>query len=484
MSQCRSLKHTWELDASEAYGSNLEHLDLSSLVVKNLKLPMEMKITTKFSRLILYNGGNGFPHSLGSARYVEGKFGTAIVQVPVKGGHDGGNLNVVYQERKKSFESHERSDAMFYLTAFYDSCKSFIEPISRGYKLVLVYDLLWTNAANEIPRNFPLFLGALNHIKESLHPWLNRYQLSLKSPQNLVEEMKEPTVAASVVHDDPIEPIKCFQNEANVPFVEKTIQENMFFFVLQETYEENILSFLLLQGQDRVFANVLLNCEFLDVHLAIATQSSFQVHQGKVEVIEISRVIDADDITRNLSIKLQWNKNFVGLIPSYPKKKLEEDNSEDSIEVGKKNLHRGVLLIWPKYHSVPIYCRYGLHSLLVRIGTSLKSTCIEEVRTKVLPDLRQLILYCCAEPREVWNKSGMKKGEVTQRLFEFCNSLRAREEGLHLLKNLALNFDKDSQDTEEFEGIQTEDVALTIAKFEHQVCGNVLLCSANVFYFQ
>jgi hypothetical protein len=197
-------------------------------------------------------------------------------------------------------------------------------------------------------------------------------------------------------------------------------------------------------------------------------------------------VIDSDDITRNLSIKLQWDKNFVGIIPSDPKKILEEDTSEDNIEVGKRNLNRGVLLIWPKYFSVQMYCRYGLHSLLVRIAKSLKSTARsnEEARTKTLPDFRQLISYCCAEPREVWEKSGMKNGEVTQRLFDFCISLRAREEGLHLLKNLALNFDKDSQDTGEFEGIQTEDVALTIAKFEHQVCGNVAVYSANVFYFQ
>ena len=306
----------------------------------------------------------------------------------------------------------------------------------------------------------------------------------VKSRQNLEEEIKEPTSIASKLHQDSTERSKCFKNEANVLFVDKTIQENVFFFVLQESYEEKTLSFLLLQGHDRVFADVLLNCDFLDVHLANATQSSFEVQQGKVDVFEISRVIDSDDMTRNLSMKLHWDKNFVGLIPSYPKKKLEEDNSEDSIEAGKKNLHRGVLLIWPKYHSVQMYCRYGLHSLLVRFGTSLKSTCIEKVRTKVLPDLRQLISYCCAEPREVWEKSGMKNGEVTQRLFDFCISLRAREEGLHLLKNLALNFDEDSLDTEDFEGIQTEDVALAIAKFEHRVCGNVLVYSVNAFYFQ
>jgi len=95
--------------------------------------------------------------------------------------------------------------------------------------------------------------------------------LWVKSRQNLVEEIKEPTSIASKLQQDSIERIKCFKNEANILFVEKTIQENVFLFVLQESYEENILSFLLLQGQDRVFADILLNCDFLDVHLAMAT---------------------------------------------------------------------------------------------------------------------------------------------------------------------------------------------------------------------
>lgn len=136
-----------------------------------------------------------------------------------------------------------------------------------------------------------------------------------------------------------------------------------FFFVLQESYEGNILSFLLLQEQDRDFANILLSCDFLDVNLANATQSSSEVQKGIVDVIEISQVIDSDEITRNLSIKLEWDKNCVGLVPSYPKKKLQEGNSEDSIADAKKNLHHGVLLIWPKHNSVQMYCRYRQDSV-------------------------------------------------------------------------------------------------------------------------
>ena len=46
------------------YCSTAEDLDISSLVVDNLQLPKEMKITAKLSSLILYKGGNGFVLSL------------------------------------------------------------------------------------------------------------------------------------------------------------------------------------------------------------------------------------------------------------------------------------------------------------------------------------------------------------------------------------------------------------------------------------
>jgi hypothetical protein len=45
----------------------------------------------------------------------------------------------------------------------------------------------------------------------------------------------------------------------------------MFLFVLQKNNEEGILAFELLQEQDRIVADLLLNCDFLDFHLAMAT---------------------------------------------------------------------------------------------------------------------------------------------------------------------------------------------------------------------
>jgi hypothetical protein len=49
-------------------------------------------------------------------------------------------------------------------------------------------------------------------------------------------------------------------------------------------------------------------------------------------------------------------------------------------------------------------------------------------------------------------------------LFRFCITLKAREEGIDLLKLVCSNFYEESHGIE-FEGIQTEEVAQTIAEF-------------------
>jgi hypothetical protein len=457
-------------------------------VVENLQLPEEMKVTAKCTKLVLYDGKKCFIHNL-SSRWIEGKFGTATLQLPVEGGHEGGSLNVQYGGRKKKLESHKSSDAVFYLSAFFDSCEHFIEPVLQGYKLVLVYDLLWTNVKTGIPKDFPVFLGAIKKIKESLEPWLRNQLLKSKieneNGENSKEGLQTPTTT-SEIHRDSSEVKNYLEKQQDSVIEERTLTENVFLFVLQESYDEQILSFELLLGQDRVFADLLLNCDFLDVHLAMASQSSSTNINGKAEEIEVTRVIDSDDVIRNLSIQLKWDKNVVGLIQSDQERKLSNEKSEKDISnSGKINLPCGVLLIWPKHHSVQMYCRYGLHSFLIRMSKSLTSLAKwkDHTRTEAIGDLSQLISYCCAEPRKVWTKSGMKKGELTLKLLHFCITLRTSEKGLDLLKILSSNFDGDSQDTEMFEGIQTEGVAQAIANFEHQVCGNFSDHSTNVVLF-
>jgi hypothetical protein len=73
---------------------------------------------------------------------------------------------------------------------------------------------------------------------------------------------------------------------------------------------------------------------------------------------------------------------------------------------------------------------------------------------------------------------------LTLKLLHFCITLRASEKGFDLMKILSSNFDGDSQDTEMFEGIQTEDVAQAIANFERQVCGKFSDHSTNILFLR
>ena len=214
---------------------------------------MEMKITTKLSRVILYNSENNFIHSLGSC-CVEGKFGTAILQVPVEGGHEGGCLNVVYEGKKVGFENHGNSDRNFYLTSYYNCCEEFMEPVTRGKKLIFVFDLIWENANTQIPKNFPVFLTAFKEIKQVLKTWIR--QNVVKSDSTSISKNQENSLDLS--HH----------------FVSELLNEQMLFFVLREEYEEDPPTFEVLRGQDRVLADLFLNSNFLDVHIAMPSDVS------------------------------------------------------------------------------------------------------------------------------------------------------------------------------------------------------------------
>ncbi len=108
-------------------------------------------------------------------------------------------------------------------------------------------------------------------------------------------------------------------------------------------------------------AEFLLNCIFLDVHLAVATPTTTEINKvdswnvrpynqiefkpGKDEEtdsVAFSHLIDSHDMTRNLSLELKWNRHFVGLEPQQ-EKKVYNGIPGDKIDIDKTYL--SVLLI-------------------------------------------------------------------------------------------------------------------------------------------
>ena len=69
-----------------------------------------------------------------------------------------------------------------------------MEPVTRGYKLTLVYDLIWTNAKTLTPpKDLPVFLTALEEIKETLSTWIPRKQQVIQPSKQAVQQQAMQT---------------------------------------------------------------------------------------------------------------------------------------------------------------------------------------------------------------------------------------------------------------------------------------------------
>jgi hypothetical protein len=137
-----------------------------------------------------------------------------------------------------------------------------------------------------------------------------------------------------------------WQKRRDSTVTERDLVDNVFLFVLLHTYGKWTLGFELLQGADRDLANLFRNCDFLDVHLAMASPSSWTPSSDNAETVQVSSAIDSSDMSRNLSLQLHGKRNVVCLIENQPENAIGKDRSKrDFVEIGLSFSPRGVLMI-------------------------------------------------------------------------------------------------------------------------------------------
>ena len=93
-----------------------------------------------------------------------------ILQIPVQGGYQGGNLVIWHSHAKKKLDFDQESSQKFFLTAFYADCDHQLESVMGGWLLTLVFNLAWKNPMPIIrePRDVPMVLKVIKEIKESI----------------------------------------------------------------------------------------------------------------------------------------------------------------------------------------------------------------------------------------------------------------------------------------------------------------------------
>jgi hypothetical protein len=102
---------------------------LETQVSQQLRLPDGMQIAANCNCLLLCESRNSDSYSL-PLPWIEGKIATALLQIPVEGGHMHGMLHATYRERKKVFDNSGSSDKCCYLSTFFNGCDHGIEHVS------------------------------------------------------------------------------------------------------------------------------------------------------------------------------------------------------------------------------------------------------------------------------------------------------------------------------------------------------------------
>ena len=138
-----SVRKTWEIDASALSFRNPSWSDTLDQILQAVRQGLgltEKDIQAHLYKLLIYEEGGFFlPHK--DSEKEAGMFGTLVIGLP--SAHAGGALHVRFggEEEVVDFTSAAASYQLPF-AAFYADCEHEIQPVTEGYRLCLVYNLV------------------------------------------------------------------------------------------------------------------------------------------------------------------------------------------------------------------------------------------------------------------------------------------------------------------------------------------------------
>jgi hypothetical protein len=165
-----AVRCTWQLSPEQFFINNEEWdeqlQDLLDEVKDELGCDPKLTVSGDLYKLLLYEPGGFF--KVGNSKFIlyafialylplmqrhrdteksDGMFGTLVIQLPSK--YSGGELAVYHQSKSKTFDfggSDGYND--FHYAAFYADCQHELKPVTEGYRLCLVYNLVYSGSGS------------------------------------------------------------------------------------------------------------------------------------------------------------------------------------------------------------------------------------------------------------------------------------------------------------------------------------------------
>lgn len=146
-----TVRSAWEIDATDLTFTDTGWEEFIRKLTEKIKPDMGLEdytISAVLYKMLIYEEGDFFlPHK--DSEKEKGMFGTLIIGLPSK--HTGGELFVRFDGKEEIVDFSEAT-ANFKMpyVAFYADCEHEIKPLTSGYRICLVYNLVQMKAAETI----------------------------------------------------------------------------------------------------------------------------------------------------------------------------------------------------------------------------------------------------------------------------------------------------------------------------------------------
>lgn len=114
---------------------------------QELGLPDGGALTAELYKLLVYEPGQFFSAHQDSEKSSQ-MVGTLTVTLPST--HRGGTAVIEHHGEKVTYRTTSRSERDLTFVAFYSDCHHEVRPIEKGFRVVLVYNLLWDGPAHRL----------------------------------------------------------------------------------------------------------------------------------------------------------------------------------------------------------------------------------------------------------------------------------------------------------------------------------------------
>jgi predicted 2-oxoglutarate/Fe(II)-dependent dioxygenase YbiX len=237
-------------------------------LLKQMGIDANFEVEAKLYKLLIYSEKGHFVKHRDTEKE-KGMFATMIIQVPCEEDYEGGLLTINHNGKREIIDFKGDCQSKYSAVFFYADCEHELEPITRGHRVVLAYNIIWKR--DNLPMNMMVkegrdegTVGDFSRLVP-LGNFVQKWQTALVNRDSLI-----PSAKPMMTEVDPNCLFQC------IP--------------LEHQYTRQNLSFLGLKGNDSFLAALLTKCPNLQVFLALKckymkgyTEESFHDHTERIQ---------------------------------------------------------------------------------------------------------------------------------------------------------------------------------------------------------